>query len=245
VSPRGGGRIPAVAARELRAYFNSPIAYVFLSVFAGAALFTFFNVQDFFSRGVADLRGLFDPLPLLLILLVPALTMRLWAEEQKQGTIEVLLTLPVRDHELVLGKFLASWALLACGLALTVVLPVTVTAIGRLDWGPVIGGYLGALLLGGAYLAVGQFLSAATENQILAFILALVVCLALYGVGTEAFSGLFSDHTAAFLRTLGTGSRFQSIARGVIDLRDLVYYASLTLFFLAACVYAIRAQRWT
>ena len=196
----GASRIPAVTARELRAYFNSPIAYVFLSVFAGAALFTFFNVEAFFARGVADLRGLFAPLPLLMILLVPALTMRLWAEDR---------------------------------------------GADRLDWGPVVGGYLGAVLLGGAYLAAGQFLSASTENQILAFILALVVCLALYGLGTEAFAGLFSDRLAGVLRALGTGSRFQSIARGVIDLRDLVYYASLTLFFLAACVLAVRARRWT
>jgi ABC-2 type transport system permease protein len=241
----GASRIPAVAARELRAYFNSPIAYVFLSVFAGAALFTFFNIEAFFARGVADLRGLFAPLPLLMILLVPALTMRLWAEEQKQGTLEVLLTLPVRDHELVAGKFLASWILLACALGLTLALPITAAILGRLDWGPVVGGYLGAVLLGGAYLAAGQFLSASTENQILAFILALVVCLALYGVGTEAFAGLFSDRLAGVLRAIGTGSRFQSIARGVIDLRDLVYYASLTLFFLAACVLAVRARRWT
>ena len=241
----GASRIPAVTARELRAYFNSPIAYVFLSVFAGAALFTFFNVEAFFARGVADLRGLFAPLPLLMILLVPALTMRLWAEEQKQGTLEVLLTLPVRDHELVAGKFLASWILLGCALGLTLALPVSAAILGRLDWGPVVGGYLGAVLLGGAYLAAGQFLSASTENQILAFILALVVCLALYGVGTEAVAGLFSDRLAGVLRALGTGSRFQSIARGVIDLRDLVYYASLTLFFLAACVLAVRARRWT
>jgi ABC-2 type transport system permease protein len=238
-------RVRAVAARELRAYFDSPIAYVFLTVFAGAAIFTFFNVQTFFSRGIADLRGLFTPLPFLMILLVPALTMRLWAEEQKQGTLEVLLTLPVRDHELVAGKFLASWTLLGCALLLTLALPVTVAVLGKLDWGPVVGGYIGALLLGAAYLAVGQFLSASTENQILAFILALVVCLALYGVGTEGFSGLFADRTASALRAIGTGSRFQSIARGVIDIRDLVYYASLTLFFLAACVIAVRARRWT
>lgn len=234
-----------MAARELRAYFDSPIAYVFLTVFAGTALFTFFNVQSFFARGIADLRGLFGPLPFLMILLVPALTMRLWAEEQKQGTVEVLLTLPARDHELVAGKFLASWVLLGAGLALTFALPITVAFLGRLDWGPVVGGYVGALLLGAAYLAIGQLLSASTENQILAFILALVVCLALYGLGTEAFSGLFADRTATVLRAIGTGSRFQSIARGVIDLRDLLYYASLTFFFLTACVVAVRARRWT
>ena len=237
-------RVRAVAARELRAYFDSPIAYVFLIVFAGTALFAFFNVEGFFARGVAELRGLFGPLPLLMILLVPALTMRLWAEERKQGTIEVLLTLPARDHELVAGKFLASWALLAGGLALTLALPIGISFLGPLDWGPVVGGYVGALLLGAAYLAAGQLLSASTENQILAFILALLVCLALYGVGTEPFAGLFADRTASLLRAIGTGSRFQSIARGVIDVRDLLYYVSLTFFFLAACTFAVRARRW-
>ncbi len=237
-------RIRAMVGRELRAYFNSSIAYVFLLVFAGAALFTFYNVNAFFSRGLADLRGLFDAVPFLMVLLVPALTMRLWAEERKQGTMEVLLTLPARPHELVAGKFLASWGLLATGLGLTLVLPVTVAAIGELDWGPVAGGYLGALLLGAAYLAVGQFVSATTENQILAFILALVVCLGLYGLGAEAFAGLFPDRSAAVLRSLGTSSRFGSVARGVIDLRDLVYYVSLTGFFLAASVGALRARRW-
>jgi gliding motility-associated transport system permease protein/gliding motility-associatede transport system auxiliary component len=238
-------RARAVFLRELRAYFDSPIAYVFLIAFAGAVIFTFFNVQSFYARGVADLRGLFEPLPFVMILLVPAMTMRQWSEERKQGTLEVLLTLPARDHELVAGKFMASWALLAAGLALTLMLTISVGFIGPLDWGPVIGGYVGALLLGAAYLAVGQFLSALTENQILAFILALLVCLALYGVGTEAFSGLFADRTATVLRAIGTGSRFQSIARGVIDVRDLAYYASLTLLFLVACVLAVRTRRWT
>jgi len=237
-------RIRAVAGRELRSYFNSPIAYIFLLVFVGAALFTFFNINAFFSQGRADLRALFDAIPLLMVLLVPALTMRLWAEEDKQGTMEVLLSLPAKDHELVAGKFLASWALLASGLALTLALPVTVSIFGNLDWGPVIGGYLGALLLGAAYLAIGQFLSATTENQILAFILALVICLALYGVGTEAFTSLFADRWAAVMRAVGTSSRFRSIARGVIDIRDLVYYLSLTGFFLFASVGALRARRW-
>jgi len=179
-----------------------------------------------------------------MVLLVPALTMRLWAEERKLGTEEVLITLPAQDYELVLGKFLASWALLGVGLALTLALPVTVAFLGDLDWGPVIGGYIGALLLGAAYLAVGQFVSTTTENQILAFILALVVCLGLYGIGLEGFAGLFPDRTSAVLRSLGTGSRFESVARGVIDLRDLVYYASLTAFFLAASVGGLRVRRW-
>jgi ABC-2 type transport system permease protein len=236
-------RARVIAARELNAYFHSPIAYVFLLAFAGAALFTFFNLQGFFTRGIADLRGLFNTFPLLLLLLVPALTMRLWSEEEKQGTLEVLLTLPATHTELVLGKFLASWALLGLGLTLTFGLPLTVSFLAPVDWGPVLGGYIGALLLGAAYLAVGQFLSATTENQLLAFLLTAVACLALFGIGSDAFASLFSDRIAAVLRSLGTGSRFASIARGVVDLRDVVYYLALTGFFLYLCVQSLHAKR--
>lgn len=240
-------RIRIVARKELAAYFNSPIAYVFLLVFSGAVLFTFFNVEAFFARGRADLRGLFEAIPFLTLLLVPALTMRLWAEEQKQGTLELLLTLPVREYELVGGKFLAGLGLLAAGLGLTLLLPISlsIAGIGNFDWGPILGGYLGALLLGGAYLSLGQFISALTENQILAFILAFVACLGLFGIGTDTFTRLFSDHTAELFRALGTGSRFKSIARGVIDFRDLVYYLSLMTTFLLLNVCALRAKRWT
>lgn len=238
-------KMRSIAVREWRSYFNSPIAYVFLVAFAGASLFTFFNVNAFFARGKADLRGLFESLPFLMLLLVPALTMRLWAEESRQGTMETLLTLPIRDRELVGGKFLASWALLAVGLALTLPLAFIAESLGNLDWGPVAGGYVGALLLGASYLAVGQFVSAITENQILAFILALCACLVLWGVGTDTFTGLFPDATASLMRSLGVGSRFESIARGVIDIRDLVYYVSITGLFLVLGIGALRARRWT
>lgn len=237
-------RIRAIARREFAAYFNSPIAYVFLLAYAGASVFTFFNINGFFARGQADLRGLFESIPALTLFLVPALTMRLWAEEEKLGTIEMLMTLPARDEELVAAKFLASWALFALALFLTIPLAFTASTLGALDWGPVIGGYLGALLLGAAYLAAGQFVSSITENQILAFILALGVCMVLYGIGTAPFTALFSDGTAAILRSLGTGSRFDSIGRGVIDLRDLVYYLSVSTAFLAATVAALRLKRW-
>lgn len=237
-------RIHAIARREFAAYFNSPIAYVFLFAFAGASVFTFFNIHGFFARGTADLRGLFEAIPALTLFLVPALTMRLWAEEEKLGTIEMLMTLPARDEELVAAKFLASWALFAVALLLTLPLAFTASSLGDLDWGPVAGGYLGALLLGAAYLSAGQFVSSVTENQILAFILALTVCMILYGIGTDPITALFSDRTASLLRDLGTGSRFHSIGRGVIDLRDLVYYLSLTTAFLAATVASLRMKRW-
>ena len=233
----------SVFKRELRSYFSTPLAYVFLVVFLLASSFMVFQ-KNFFEMRQASMWVFFDGMPLLFIFLVPALAMRLWAEERKQGTMEVLLTLPARDHELVVGKFLASWVLLATGLALTLVLPFTVAGLGNLDWGPVIGGYAGALLLGAGYLAVGQFVSSTTENQILAFILALVICVALYGLGAETFASLFPDRTAALLRAIGTGARFESIARGVIDLRDVVYYLSLTGFFLAACIGSLHARRW-
>jgi len=134
--------------------------------------------------------------------------------------------------------------LLVVTLLLTTPYAITLIRLGDIDTGPIWGGYVGALLLGAAYLSAGQFVSALTENQILAFIMTLVVCIALYGLGTEAFTGLFSDQTAAVLRSLGTGSRFESISRGVIDLRDLLYYASLTTFFLALSIGALRAKRW-
>ena len=122
---------------------------------------------------------------------------------------------------------------------------LSLSGVGNFDWGPIWGGYIGALLLGAAYLAVGQFVSALTENQILAFILTLVTCVALYGVGSEVFAGLFSDRTGSLLRALGTGSRFESISRGVIDLRDLLYYVSLTSFFLMLSIAVLRSKRWT
>lgn len=235
--------VATVAKRELRAYFNSPMAYVFLVVFTVGATLLFFNLPPFFAVGEASLRGLWDKVPLILLFLVPALTMRLWAEEARQGTLESLVTMPARDSQLVLGKFLASWALLGVGLLLTLGLPLTVASIGNLDWGPVIGGYCGAMLLGAAYLAIGQFVSATTENQLLAFILTLAVCLIFYGFGWAVFTSELPQGAAEFFRKLGTGSRFERIARGVLELHDVLYYATLTGFFLLLSVGALRARR--
>ncbi|MCA9679750.1 MAG: Gldg family protein, partial [Myxococcales bacterium] len=234
-----------VARKELRGFFGSAVALIFLAAFLGVVMFTFFWVERFFARGVADLRPMFDWLPLLLIFLVAALSMRLWSEERRSGTLEVLLTLPVPRWQLVAGKFVAGMLLVALALALTLGLPITVSMMGNLDWGPVIGGYVAALLLASAYLAVGLCVSATTDNQIVSLILTAAVCGVLYLPGTSQVADLVGLSRAHLLRDLGTGSRFTSIARGVLDLRDLAYYLSLTAAFLALNVVLLAARRWS
>ncbi|HTM22979.1 MAG TPA: Gldg family protein, partial [Kofleriaceae bacterium] len=237
--------IRTVAAKELRSFFNSAIALIFLLTFLLATLFTFFWVDKFFARNIADVRPMFEWFPLLLIFLVGALTMRMWSEEQKLGTIEVLLTLPVTVRSLVVGKFLAGMVLVALALLLTFGIPVTVEWMGDLDWGPVIGGYLGALLLAGAYLSIGLCISSVTDNQVIALIFTILACALLYLPGADAITGLFGYDTADILRQIGTGSRFSSIARGVIDLRDILYYAGIIALFLTLNAVIIDAKRWS
>src|SRR5512141_1003193 len=152
-------QILAVTRKEVNSYFGSPMALIFLGAFLAATLFAFFWVDTFFARGIADVRPLFQWMPILMIFLVAALTMRQWSEEQRSGTLEMLLTMPVKAWQLVLGKFLAVMALVALSLLLTIFLPITVSLLGSLDWGPVIGGYLAALLMAAAYTAIGLFLS--------------------------------------------------------------------------------------
>ncbi len=234
----------SIASKELRGYFSSLVALIFIAVFLAFVLFTFFWVEKFFARGLADVRPMFSWFPLLLIFLTSALTMRLWSEEQRLGTLEVLLTLPIPIHRLVLGKFLAGLLLVACALALTLGVPITVEIMGDLDWGPVIGGYLGALLLAALYLALGLCISAATEHQIIALVLSMVSCASLYLVGTEAVVGAVGTLGPLFER-IGTGSRFESIARGVLDLRDIVYYVSSTVLFLVVNAVILGAKRWS
>lgn len=218
-----------VARKELRGLFQSPVAALFLGVFLVTTLFTFFSWSRFFARNLADVRPLFEWLPLLLILLVSAVTMRAWAEERKSGTLEVLLTLPVRTRDLVIGKFLAGMGLILAGLALTLPLPLVVDQLGSLDWGPVFGGYLAATLLASAYLAIGLCVSARTDNQVVALLVTLVLGAGLYLLGTERITALFGNEGAELLRLLGTGSRFESVQRGVIDARDLAYYGGITV----------------
>ncbi|MGQ9598158.1 MAG: Gldg family protein [Anaerolineae bacterium] len=234
-----------IARKELNIYFGSPMALIFIGAFLIVTLFAFFWVETFFARNIADIRPLFRWMPLLLIFLVAALTMRQWSEEQRAGTLEVLLTLPVRGVYLVLGKFLAVMALVALALGLTLFLPITVAILGPLDWGPVVGGYLAALLMASAYAAIGLFVSSRSDNQIVSLIATVFLGGFLYLLGTTGVTGLVGDRIGNVLRAIGTSSRFESIERGVVDVRDLVYYLSLTVFFFTLNVVSLDAKRWS
>jgi ABC-2 type transport system permease protein len=235
----------SIARKELRGYFLSPVALIFLGAFLFLSMATVFVFKGFFARGVADVRPLFALLPVYLIFLSAAVTMRLWSEEQKMGTLEVLLTLPVRVRDLVLGKFLGALGLTALALLLTLSVPVTVSMLGDLDWGPVVGGYMAAILVAGAYLAIGVFVSSLTDNQIVSLMLTVVVCGALYIVGEDWITSQVGTRPAELLAALGTGARFESIQRGVLDLRDLVYYLGIIAAFLALNVYVLQAKGWS
>ena len=234
----------AISRKELISTFGSPLALIFIGTFLLITLFTFFWIEGFFARGIADLRPLFRWMPLLLIFLVAALTMRQWSEEQRSGTLEVLLTWPIKPWKLVMGKFWATLFLVALALALTIGLPITVFLLGNLDWGPVIGGYLAALLLAAAYIAMGLFISSRTDNQIVALILTALLGGFFYLLGNSGVLGFLGSGVGEIFRALGTSSRFESIERGVVDIRDLIYYFSLTVLFLTLNIHSLDKQRW-
>lgn len=233
-----------IARKELRAFFASPVAYIFVGAFLSVTLFVFFWAESFFARNIADTRPLFGWMPVLLIFLGAALTMRSWSEERRAGTLEGLMTLPVSTWRLVAGKFLAAWALVAVALLLTLPLPITVARLGPLDWGPVVGAYLATLLLAGAYIAIGLFVSTRTDNPIVALIGSVLLGAAFFLVGSDALTQFLGHRGGEILRLLGSGSRFDSITRGVVDLRDLYYYLSIVGTFLVLAVYSLERLRW-
>ena len=222
----------SITKKELRAFFKSPVAVIFLAIFYLVSYFAFFTYERFFARNMADIRPFFQWLPLLLIYIVAAITMRQWSEEQKMGTLEVLMTLPIKTWQLVVGKFAAGMILVIAALLPTLSLPITVSTIGALDWGPVLGGYLAAILLASTYMAIGLSVSSKTQSQLVALMITILLCGLLYLVGAPGFVALFNQEHAEMLRSLGAGARFESIEKGVLDLRDLAYYLSLTAFFL-------------
>jgi len=233
-----------IALKELTLFFSSPIAYLFLGSFVAVMLYLFFWVETFFARNISDIRPLFEWMPVLLIFLSSALTMRMWSEEYRSGTIEFVITLPVSPVHFVLGKFYACMILLLLALLLTVSLPISVMMIADLDWGPVLAGYLAALLLGASYLSIGLFVSARSDSQIVSLIVTVFICGLFNLAGSPFLTDLFSSQTAEWMRLLGSGSRFESIERGVIDVRDLYYYLSITIVFLLLNAYSLERQVW-
>lgn len=237
----------AIFRRELAGYFATPVAYVFAIVFLGLSGYFTFVLGNLYEREQADLQPFFGFLPWLFLFLIPAISMRLWAEERKSGTVELLLTMPVTMPEAVAGKFFAAWCYAGMVLALTFPTWITVNYLGDPDNGVILAGYLGALLLAGCYLAIGTFFSAVTRNQVIAFVCTVVMCLGFVVVGyvpvTEWFAGLVPRVVVETIVSFGFLQHFNSISRGVIDLRDLVYFLSMIACFLFASAVVIDLKK--
>jgi ABC-2 type transport system permease protein len=224
--------------RELGSYFGTPLAYVFIVIFLALTGALTFYLGGFLYSGQADLHPFFVYHPWLYLLLVPAVAMRLWAEERKTGTIENLMTLPVSTYEAVLGKFFAAWIFCGIALALTFPIWITVNYLGDPDNGAIVAAYLGSLLLAGGFLAIGSCLSAATRNQVIAFILTVVACFVFlfsgFALVLNVFEGWAPQAVIDAVASLSFLTHFQSISKGVIDVRDLLYFATLIAVWLAA-----------
>jgi ABC-2 type transport system permease protein len=236
-----------IAKRELGGYFTSPVAYVFLVIFLLLAGFFTFTAGAFFERGEAGLGAFFAWHPWLYLILVPAVGMRLWSEERRAGTIELLLTMPVTTAQAIIGKFLASWLFLALALALTFPVIITANVLGDPDNGVIFTGYIGSLMLAGAYLAISCMTSAMTRNQVVAFILSVVLCLFLILAGFNPVTDLMVRWASpAFIDTVAAFSvmtHFDGFQKGVIDSRDLLFFLSVIGFALFATGVIIRGHR--
>ena len=237
----------AVYRRELAAYFETPLAWVFLTVFALAAPSFAWRVGGLFATGRADLAPLFDYMPWLLLVLMPALAMRAWAEERDRGTLETLLSLPIPLWASALGKFLAAWTVAALAIALTFPMWIAVNYLGEPDNAATATAYLGSVLLAGGYLALGQAVSASTSNQVVAFVLGAAACFLVTVAGlpivADALSGRLPGAAAEAVAGLSALSRFDSLRRGVLSLRDLLYFASLIGLGLGLAATLIDARR--
>lgn len=237
----------AIFRRELHSYFATPLAYVFIVIFLILAGALTFYLGGFFERGQADLLPFFLFHPWLYLFLIPAVAMRLWSEERKSGTIELLLTLPVTMGQAVVAKFLAAWAFVAIALALTFPLWITVNYLGDPDNGAILASYVGSLLMAGAFLAIGSCLSAASRNQVIAFILTVVACFVLMLAGfpmvLDVFRALFPPVVAEAIAQLSFLTHFNAIAKGVVDLRDLLFFLLTIGVFLYATAVVIDLKK--
>jgi ABC-2 type transport system permease protein len=229
-----------ISKREIRTYFNSPVAYIVVTVFT--IVFGFFFFNNLFVEKQADMRGFFSLAPLMFCFFAPAITMRLLAEEKGSGTIELLITMPVRDWEVVVGKWLAAMALLLTTLLLTLVFAVTVAKLGPLDKGPAFGGYLGLLLMGGSYVAIGVMASSLTRNQVVSLIVAFGICFALFLLGKVL--PFIPEKIQPLVAFLSTDTHFENVSRGVIDSRDVIYYASVIVVTLLIATTSLESRKW-
>ena len=239
--------VGAVMRRELRSYFVSPVAYLFLVIFLVLAGILTFYAGDFYERGQADLQPFFVMHPWLYLILVPAITMRMWAEEAKGGTLELLLTLPVTLWQAMLGKFLAAWLFIGLALALTFPIWITVNYLGSPDNGVILAGYLGSWLMAGTFIAIGACLSALTSSQVVAFVLTALVCVLLMLVGQpqvlDFMQGALPSRAINGLAHLSMLQHFEAIARGVMDVRDLLYFLLSMVGWLIAGVLLLDLKR--
>jgi len=232
----GAGNVINIFKKELRTYFVTPIAYIVIAIFLILTGWFFFST--FFLFGQTELRTFFTLLPIIFSFIIPAITMRLLSEEFNVGSYEILVTLPVSLNEIILGKFLAGTVFVAIMLAPTLSYPICVGLLGQLDWGPVVGGYFGAILLGAAFTAVGLFASSLTKNQIIAFIIAMIICFALTMVDKVLF--FLPKSMLGFFQFLGADYHFQNTAKGILDTRDILYF--LSTIFVALYLASLRIQ---
>lgn len=244
MSPRNLG---AVFKREFAAYFTTPVAYVFLIVFLALAGALTFYIGNFFDRNQADLEAFFTFHPWLYLFLIPAISMRLWAEERKSGTVELLLTMPLTLWDAVLGKFLAAWFFAGVALVLTFPIWLTVNFLGEPDNGAILAGYIGSFLMAGAYLAIGSCLSASTKNQVIAFVLAAAICFLFTLGGTNLVLGFAASvlppSMVELVASFSFLNHFDQIKKGVIDLRDLIFFLSVMGVFLFATTLVLELKK--
>ena len=241
------GAIRTIAGRELRSYFATPLAYVFIVIFlALAGLFTFY-LGGFYERGQADLEPFFNYHPWLYLFLVPAIAMRLWAEERKSGSIELLMTLPVTPWQAVLGKYLAAWLFILVALVLTFPIWITVNYLGDPDNGVILATYLGSLLMAGAFLAIGSCISAANRNQVVAFIITVVICflfmLAGFPLVMNFFSGWLPGRLLDAVASLSFLTHYAAISKGMLDIRDVLYFVLVIAVWLGATTIVVDLKK--
>jgi gliding motility-associated transport system permease protein len=232
--------LAAVYRRELAGYFGQPVAYIVITAYL--LICGWFFTSGLFLIGQADVRGYLEVAPTILVFFAPALTMRLLAEEWKNGTMELLLTLPVRDTDVVLGKYLAAFTVLVVAQALTLAYPLTVGLLGPMDVGQVVTGYVGLLLLGGAFLAVGVLASALTSSQVVAFIVSFFVCFGLFLLGKSL--PFMPTALLPLLDYLAVDTHFANLTKGVVDSRDVLYFLTIVLLCLAGTVHALQGRKW-